>query len=385
MFELRTSLCTSLLVLAAACIHSAWAGEVAREHINPTLGAEDDYFFSRQAKAFLNEAENVLSEYPPQIPEPLPRRLALRLIDGVTHEPYAPCRVELQRFHKERIARAVVDMESRRVEEGAQLWKLYNHGFVVRTKSVTIGFDLYRGPASTDIVDKEGKSADVPCPGFPISDALAKRLADQCDVLFISHRHRDHADPYIAECMITAGKPVVATEETFAGAPDFHERLTNLPRDAHVEQKLSIKGGDVSLTVVVYPGQQYQGGGPLCNTVIVTTLENLSFAHNGDQINDPYPEYQKDFEWIDQVSEHFTVDVLMTNCWLNDPMRFVKGFDPKLVIMGHENEMGHDAWDRMPYWGDAEFIRSTYPQLMASDYPVLVMAWGESYHYTFAG
>ncbi|MCP4639763.1 MAG: hypothetical protein GY851_04990, partial [bacterium] len=150
---------------------------------------------------------------------------------------------------------------------------------------------------------------------------------------------------------------------------------------AHVVQSLPVKKGSVTLDVVVYPGQQYQGGGALCNTVLVTTPEGLCFAHNGDQINDPYPEYQKDYAWIDKVAAHFEVDVLMTNCWLNDPMRFVQGFDPDLVIMGHENEMGHDAWDRLPYWGDAEFIGTSYPQLMASDYPVLVMAWGEAYDY----
>jgi hypothetical protein len=44
-------------------------------------------------------------------------------------------------------------------------------------------------------------------------------------------------------------------------------------------------------------------------------------------------------------------------------------------------EMGHPCWDRMPYWGDAEFIESTYDKLLASDHPVLIMAWGESYHY----
>ena len=74
---------------------------------------------------------------------------------------------------------AIVEIEQTRVEEGMMIWKLYNHGFVVRTSSVTIGFDLV-----------SGKSTHVE--GFSIEDAVMKKLIDQCDVLFISHRHSDH-------------------------------------------------------------------------------------------------------------------------------------------------------------------------------------------------
>ncbi len=373
------------LVLASSPV--ARADDTVRKHINPTLGEDDDYFFSRQAKAFLDKVDEVLALYPPKYPEPLQRRLALMLIDGVAHEPWAPCRPRFQQFHHDRIEAAVRDMETRKVTSGAYIWKLYNHGFVVRTASVTMGFDLYRGPSMTKMKDPSGKTVRIPCPGFPISDDLARRLANQCDVLFISHAHRDHADPFITAVMLSQGKPVVTTSETFTGKfgptidPKWKAMLTIPERVANKLQELPVKHGKVTLKMVVYPGQQYQNGGPLCNTVLVFTPEGLSFAHNGDQINDPYPEYQEDYKWIDHVHEHFKVDVLMTNCWLNDPMRFTKGFDPKLVIMGHEIEMGHNPWDRMAYWGDAEFIHSTYPQLMHSHYPVLVMAWGEKYHY----
>ena len=144
---------------------------------------------------------------------------------------------------------------------------------------------------------------------------------------------------------------------------------------------MAIQNGKTELQVVVYPGQQYQDGGVLVNVVLVFTPEGLSFLHNGDQINDPYPEYQEDYRWIDKVHEYHKVDVFMANCWSSDLFRDVRGFDPKLVVPGHENEMSHPVWDRVPYWGDSEFLKLTNPELFASEYPVLVMTWGESYHY----
>jgi L-ascorbate metabolism protein UlaG (beta-lactamase superfamily) len=363
-----------ILLLGILCMPATWT-----DTINPSLSQRDDDFTTRQAAVLLEEADIALKRFPPQIPEPLARRLALRLIDGVAHTVYAPMRPPLQTFYHRRMEAAITEMENTQVTEGALIWKLYNHGFVIRTKSVTLAFDLYRGAQSTEEKNAEGKDVRLPCPDFPISDALAERLAAQCDVLFSSHAHRDHMDPFIFKKMTDAGKPVVATEQVRKYLPDVAESLTYMERKAHVVQDLPVQNGAVTLKVVVYPGNQ--GGSRLCNNVLVTTPEGLSFAHNGDQINGFKPEEQKDFLWIDKVKDHFKVDVVMTNCWMNNPLRYVRGFDPQLVLMGHEIEMGHEAWDRMPYWGDGVFIESTYPQLMNSEYPILVMAWGESYRY----
>ena len=56
--------------------------------------------------------------------------------------------------------------------------------------------------------------------------------------------------------------------------------------------------------------------------------------------------------------------------------------NPRLVLPGHENVLGHPLDDRVPYWGDSEYLGLTYPELLRSDYPVVVMAWGESFHYS---
>ena len=48
---------------------------------------------------------------------------------------------------------------------------------------------------------------------------------------------------------------------------------------------------------------------------------------------------------------------------------------------GHEIEMGHTVWDRLPYWGDDAYLGLNYAELKKSKYPVVVTTWGESYHY----
>jgi hypothetical protein len=52
----------------------------------------------------------------------------------------------------------------------------------------------------------------------------------------------------------------------------------------------------------------------------------------------------------------------------------IRGFSPKLVITGHENELGHSVDHREPFW-------LTYDRLHESPAPFLMMTWGESFHY----
>jgi hypothetical protein len=52
----------------------------------------------------------------------------------------------------------------------------------------------------------------------------------------------------------------------------------------------------------------------------------------------------------------------------------VKGFNPKLVMTGHENEMGHTIDHRESNW-------LTYTRLKGSPIPFLLLTCGESYLY----
>ena len=318
---------------------------------------------NRQSDAFLNETSRTLRQHPPQHPEPRERYLALLLLDAVLHEQHAAQRPPVQAFFHNRIEAAVADMETTRVEVGARVWKLYNMGFVVRTKTVTLGFDLVSGRTARDAK-------------FELATNVLARLARQCDVLFISHRHGDHAEESVAQLFLNQGKPVVAPPQVFADRP-LHASLTHLRREAHIIQSLGVQDGKQELKVVVYPG--HQEAEVENNVPLVITPEGLSFAHLGDQFNEG--DFMEDYEWIDVVGKHHRVDVLIPACWTNELFRIAKGFNPQLILPGHENEMGHPVDDRVPFWGDSGFLKLTYPELKRSNYRTVVMTWGESIDY----
>ena len=331
--------------------------------VDPTLNEIQNRFVDNQAEALLSQASEVLADYPPDWPEPAARKSALLLLDGVLHDVYAPQRPPVQEFYKSRMIKAIEEIEQTEIASGARIWKLYDHGFVIRSKSVTIGFDLIRG-----------KSARAE--GFPIAKDYMDRLIKQCDVLFISHYHGDHAEEWVAQSFIDQGKPVVAPPDIWKDK-SINKSITHLERVAHTIQTLPVQSGKQILKVVAYPGHQAEN---IENNVsLVITPEGLSFSHMGDQSN------SNDFKWIDEVANNHVVDVLLPNCWTSDIVRVAKGFSPALIITGHENEMGHTIDHREPYWltyqrreGSDRFGGT---KGLGYDTPLILMTWGESYQY----
>ena len=351
-----------LVVISIACAAQT-KQEKNSARIDTSLNEIQNQFMDNQAEALLAQANQVFSESPPNWPEPAARRSALMLLDGVFHDVYAPRRAPVQSFFKTRMKTAMDEIEQTEIENGARIWKLYNHGFVIRTKTVTIGFDLIRGES-------------VRAEGFMMDAEDMDRLVQQCDVLFLSHFHGDHAQETVAQSFIDAGKPVVAPPGLWKDKP-IYASITHLEREAHTLQTLPVQGGKQLLKVVIYPG--HQGADIENNVPLVITPEGLSFSQMGDQSN------QDDFKWIDEVANNHAVDVLMPNCWTTDIVRVAKGFNPAVIITGHENEMGHTIDHREPYWltyqrreGSDRFGGSNK---VGYDTPLILMTWGESYHY----
>ena len=197
--------------------------------VDPSLTLAENQHLDAQAQALLTAVDATLQRHTPALPEPSERRLALLTLDAVLHDEYAASRPPVQAFLERRIARAVEQIVSTRIRSGARIWKMYNHGFVVRTASVTFAFDLV-------------SARNVGSDGFRIPDELIEQLAEQCDALFISHRHGDHADELVARAFLGRGKPVVAPPEVWQGRP-IHSRLTHLKRVAHEKQVLLVKNG----------------------------------------------------------------------------------------------------------------------------------------------
>ena len=301
----------------------------------------------------LQWAEDMLNRFPPDEPETPVRRAALIRLDDVLHIEAAPLNPVVQKFYRARMEKAIREIETTQTRSGAQIWKLYNHGFLVRTPTVAFTFDIVPGVARA--------------PGFTVDQSLLERLADQSDALFISHRHGDHANQTVARLFLDRGKPVVAPEGLWADEP-ISALLTYPTRSTETVHRISVRKGEQVLRVVAFPGHQ-GGSPPLTNNVhMVTTPEGLTFMQTGDQ------SYAPDFEWLDRIGRDHRVDVLLPNCWTPDIQRVVRGVDPKLIITGHENEMGHTVDHREDY-------TQTYNHLFGVKQPFLVMAWGETYRY----
>ena len=81
-----------------------------------------------------------------------------------------------------------------------------------------------------------------------------------------------------------------------------------------------------------------------------------------------------DFSWIDNVHNYFKIDLLFPNCWSPDVHRMIKGYDPKIVIPGHNNELGHTIDHREAYWMN---------DMRAGEFQnrLVNLTWGEIYEY----
>ena len=309
-------------------------------------------FLNDQADVSLANASITLAKYPPGSVEKLQRGMALLLIDNVLHQEKSPSFPAVKDFLMDRISKAADEIRNTQVKKGAVIWKLYNHSFVVKTASVTIGFDIQRGY-------RYGED-------FAISGNLIKSIIDATDVLFISHLHGDHTDAWITGMFLDQGKPVIAPPGIFKELPVYN-RILHPERIAHKVQQVELPLKNVTLKTVVYPG--HQGEAILNNVYLISTPEGLTFIHTGDQSNN------NDFEWINRINEHHRVDVLMANCWTPLPERMKNGIRPAVIIPGHENEMGHTVDHREPFWLNQR-------RLGAGDsFPVIEMVWGERFFY----
>lgn len=296
----------------------------------------------------LTWVDGALTQNPPAWPEPAIRRQALFMLDEPLHVLSAPVEPCLNAFLNRRIERVVAEIEREVVTSGMTIWKLYNHGFVVKTPEVTIGFDLHRGPFES----------------FSIASDVFDRLLAVTQVLFISHAHSDHADADAIPRMAEMGRPVMVPPGLLEDDPIF-PRLTQPERHGAQANRLALDGAEIAYRV--YPG--HQGNELLNNVYLVDLPGGLQVMHTGDQANGD------DFQvWIDQVHTQAHVDVLLPNCWSSNLPRLIAGVAPRLVMTGHENEMSHPVDHR-------EAFSKTYGHIAGERTPVLVMAWGERYHY----
>ena len=112
----------------------------------PFWGKQEVYLINQTEKTF-HLVDALLKENLPSSGNPaLARKAALQLLDGIFHDTCLDGSETLSRFMESRLSGLLEDMQ-KPLEEGMKVYKLYNDGFIVKTKSVTVAFDLYRGGA----------------------------------------------------------------------------------------------------------------------------------------------------------------------------------------------------------------------------------------------
>lgn len=316
-----------------------------------------DGFLDQQARVTLDLVNEALIANPPSLQENLTRKMALIMIDNVLHEEKAQHRSAVQEFYRKRIENAIIEIGTVKVNSGAMIWKLYNHTFIVKTPTITIGFDIQRGIPGNE--------------NFAFSKEMINRLIDHVDVLFITHYHGDHADNWVASRFIEQNKPVISPPGLWEQMP-LYNSIIHPERTIDKIQEINLPLKKIKLQTVVCPG--HQGSNILNNVYLVYSPEGNCFAHTGDQ------SFNDDLNWIDKIGDQYSIDVLMINSWSYYPeYRLARGFRPRLIIPGHENELNHTIDHREPYW-------LNYTRLGNDpSWPWIQMAPGEKYHYVSRG
>lgn len=303
-----------------------------------------DYYLECQSEAIFKVVDEGLDAFPPVVGAPLERRLALYNLDGLLHDTRNDNTEAFRGFVTSRVSKLLADLE-KPLKRGLRIYKIYNEAFVVRTKSATIAFDFSRCRC------RGHKDPIVPT-------ELAEKIVAKCDALFLTHNHSDHVDRHIVDLFVKAGKPVVAAPSILADKVGVTHRRNE---DGIDKFELKLKSGKVLQVSVVAAIH----GKVMNNVYVVTTPDKYTVCHTGDMSG------KGNFKWIPTIKDEVAkIDALLVNCWTGSIAKVIPGFDPRYVITGHENEMGHTIDHREAYW-------LSFTKLANVDYKYVVMAWGE--------
>jgi L-ascorbate metabolism protein UlaG (beta-lactamase superfamily) len=253
-------------------------------------------------------------------------------------------------FYKRRMAHMINEF-AQPVTEGVRIWMMYNHGFVVRSPSGTIAFDL---------------RDDTPSWGPEWTYELPPTLLDQIDILFISHEHEDHWQDRVAIAVRAAGGDVVYPAEPWTVPLENYGNVPMADLDT-----VTLSGFDITA---------YFGQHSAPNRIYeVTTPEGIRIMHTGDT---------QDPDWIPEAGP-VPVDILLINGWIHEGddnstigmINAITRVKPRFMIPGHYARFA----------GYTEYQRTiwSYPAAMAVpaglpaeiDTEVAVLLWGERFDY----
>ena len=190
-------------ILIIFCILSVSFQALAQDKKKATNGefwGKSEAYLHKQAFQMFGLTDEALTENPPVVGAPMVRKLALYNLDAMLHETKYDNTEPFNNFVNSRMQQLLVELNNP-VKKGLKIFKVYNDGFIARTQSTTIAFDIVRGSI-------QGKEI--------VSEEYIKQIVEHCDILFITHNHGDHADRLVANLFVEAGKPVIAPTNIWA-------------------------------------------------------------------------------------------------------------------------------------------------------------------------
>lgn len=254
-------------------------------------------------------------------------------------------------YYVARMARVASEL-AEPVTTGFRVWAMYNHGFIVKTASATIAFDLVEGKGTYN------------GPAWTVQ--LPQGLLDRIDVLMVSHEHGDHHDESgrISAAIKARGGAVLYPQ---AGRAQASTTLAMVNRQSAV-----IRGVTVTAHAVMHnaPTLAYE----------VTTVEGYRIVHTGDaQTSTSLPVLEG-------------VDLLLLNGWMNDSGLVSNLTDmkssldklrPDVMVPGHFEELSHLASgpraDRYRFLDALPLQNSSLGRSRT-----VVLTWGERLDYSKA-
>ena len=282
------------------------------------------------------------------------RKNALFLIDTLIQCP-APFDDSLKSMFLNRYKKALDSIKETKVEKGMVIWNIYNLSYIVKTKEITVAFDLIKLPYCLR------KYSDD-------SLHITKKLVDLCDILFVSHIHGDHADSFVAGEFLSQNKPVIAPPDVFTNE-DFYDEVTHLTPNGK-KIIFNVPKANTNILLRIFPGHQATSADTAVdnNFTVVTFPNRITVAHSGDQ------SWKDDFKWLDKLYKKVNIDILMVNTWTQNPNRIIKGLRPKIILPGHINEMSHPIPSRISF-------EKSYRTWQSGGKKVIHLFWAEPYKY----
>jgi hypothetical protein len=287
-----------------------------------------------QSNNFSEIRENLLMNRP-QTGDLEIRKQSFACIDELVTGSYSKQQDEIYKFYRLMLEKAMIEINNEKVESGATVWQIYNHGFIVKTPSVLLAFDLY---------DYYG------C-------AHLKELAGLLDVMFITHNHTDHLSPELEQEMVKLNKPVIRSVNSSV----THASTTINVGDSINEVKLLVTQHTGLHSIAI---QMFE----------VVTPEGIKIFHTGDN---------QTSETLPVVNN---VDILLLNAWVNESgwtssiegsRNAINKIKPKVTLPGHILEIGHVL--------SAGYVVTYSEVFMVNEIDLgceyYVLMWGERYHF----